>query len=661
MKIQGFRSFGKEVTIAITPRLTAFIGINSSGKTTALDALRKVFSSNFSEREFVAKDFHHHKGVNPEDVEERFLYIETRFDFGDDPDAIPHFFQGMVTGATGETPYLRLKLEAHWKRSSIEPDGEIDVNFYTIKVPEKQEIDDDDKLPFPNHLRSLIQILYVPAIRRPADQLKYASGSLLHRVLRKIRWTDDFTAKFNKQIEDINKDFKELQEFKTVQGSINQFWQQFHREGRYRETSVSFGGSDFDSILKKLEISFGPTATQRDFRIDELGDGLRSLFYLTLVCSLLDIEEKFAKDEDEEEIGKNRPLVTLLAIEEPENHIAPQLLGRVVRILEKISSQSASQVLISSHTPAIIKRIAPGTIRHFRMTSSYETVVKGITLPEKKSEAYQYIRQAVRNYPELYFAKVVVIGEGDSEEIIFNRFMDVLDLDFDDNIITFAPLGHRFVNHIWKLLADLDIPHVTLLDFDLEREGGAWGRIKYILEQLISYGVDRDKLLALSGGGILSQKALDEMHNRDISKTKSMKSWRVMLENQSVFYSYPLDLDFLMLASYEKFYKKAIPVGGGPNIPNRKNDEEGFEAKVSTAVKATLKSEKAKGNEYSEAEKELMIWYNYHFLGRGKPATHIEALALMTDNEISVGLPKVFKDMFNRIKDILKTSENEEN
>jgi putative ATP-dependent endonuclease of the OLD family len=659
LKIQGFRSFGKKVTITIKPGLTAFIGINSSGKTSALDALRKMFSSNFSEREFVPNDFHHVKGENSERVQERFLFIETRFDFGKNPDAIPHFFLGMVTGAADETPYLRLRLEAFWKKSAREPDGEIEVNLYTIKVPEEDDIEDSDKLPFPNHLRSLIQILYVPAIRRPSDQLKYASGSLLHRVLRKIKWTDSFTEKFNQQIEDINKDFKDLHEFKTVQSSINQFWQQFHREERYRETSVSFGGSDFDSILKKLEVSFGPSATQRDFRIDELGDGFRSLFYLTLVCSLLDIEEKFAEKEDEEEIGKSRPLITLLAIEEPENHIAPQLLGRVVSILDKISDQSTSQVIISSHTPAIIKRIAPESIRHFRMTPSYETKVKRVTLPEKKSEAYQYVRQAVKNYPELYFAKVVVIGEGDSEEIVFNRFMDVMDLDFDDNIITFAPLGHRFVNHIWKLLAELDIPHVTLLDFDLEREGGAWGRIKYALQQLLLSGANRDSLLVLSDKSILSDKDLDHMHEWEISERGNMNAWRTRLENYNVFYSNPLDLDFVMLTSYEKFYKRAIPAGGGPKIPERKNDEEGFEAKVNTAVKATLKSESAKGSEYTQAERELMIWYNYHFLGRGKPATHIEALALMANEEIISNLPKVFNDIFGRIKHILDTAENE--
>lgn len=619
-----------------------------------MDALRKMFSSNFGEREFHLKDFHHAKDEKSEDINRRYLSIETRFDFSTNPDAVPHFFLGMVVGAQGEYPYLRLRLEATWKKSAIEPDGELDSKLVIINVPEGADVKDENKVPFPSHLRSLIQILYVPAIRRPAEQLKYASGSLLYRVLRKIKWTDDFTLNFNQQVENINNDFKDLAEFKTVQNSINQFWQQFHKEDRYRQTSIGFGGSDFESILKKLEISFSPTEAHKNYKIDELGDGYRSLFYLTLVCSLLDIEEKFGKKEDNEDIGLNRPLITLLAIEEPENHIAPQLLGRVVSILTQIAKQPNSQVILSSHTPSIVKRVIPESIFHFRINDSYETEINQIVLPEDNAEAYKYVRQAIRNYPEIYFAKLVVIGEGDSEEIIFNRLMEVMNLNFDDNILTFTPLGHRFVNHIWKLLTNLHIPFVTLLDLDLEREGGAWGRVKYALKELIASGVRRNDLLNLKDGTILENDKLEKMHEWNINYRETLDGWLKKLEHFSVFYSSPLDLDFVMLTCYSKFYKDQIPKGGGPRIPDKLEKPDAFEEKVSAAVKATLKSEDAIGEQYTEAEKELMIWYNYHFLGRGKPATHIATLAVMTDEDIRDNLPEVFTSIFHRIENKLR-------
>ncbi|MBS0027212.1 AAA family ATPase [Chitinophaga sp. 22321] len=664
IKIKGYKSFGPEpVVIPLQDKLAGFIGLNSAGKTSALEALRKLFGSSTMEREIYQSDFHIGKDEKPEDIVQRELSIETRIDFpSDDEDSIPHFFSDMVVDDEGESPYLRLRIEASWQKSELTPQGDIEVKTYFIKAAEGETEDTDSKKVFPNHLRSLIQILYVPAIRRPAEQLKYASGTILYRVLKKIKWNNEFKNDFDEKISEINEAFKGLAEFSIIQSSITTFWQKFHKDKRYKETSLGFEGSDFDAILKKMEISFNPTGTHKPFSVEELGEGYRSLFYLTLVCSLLDIEEKLSEDEDEDTIGITRPLLTILAIEEPENHIAPQLLGRVIKILKTIAEKENSQVLISSHTPAIIKRLDPKDILHFRITDDYETEVNPILLPEKTSEAYKYVKEAVHNYPEIYFARLVVIGEGDSEEVIFNRMMGVMDVDFDDNIISFAPLGHRFVNHIWKLLETLHIPYVTLLDLDIEREGGGWGRVKYALQQLIQIGVNKKKLLGIEGG-ILSDSELDKMHTWTLTNDDSIKNlneWVNFLKRYNIFYSNPLDLDFLMLMHYPEFYKEAIPENGGPRIPDRSKKPKEFAEKVSSAKQATLKSEKASGETYSDDEIELMIWYHYHFLGRGKPATHIQVLSSMSDDEINGNLPLVFTEIFERISSILKKENGDE-
>ncbi|RKR84096.1 putative ATP-dependent endonuclease of OLD family [Mucilaginibacter gracilis] len=656
LKIKGFRSFGQEVVIDIKKDLAAFIGLNSSGKTSALEALRKLFGSH-NERDLRFQDFHIGKDENPEDFESRELAIEVRLDFSEAEKAdIPHFFSYMVVDEEGADPYVRIRLEASWKKIDYEPEGSVELKTYFIKVAE-YEAGDEIKQLVPSHFKSIFQILYVPAIRRPAEQLKYASGSILYRVLRKINFKDEFKEKFDEKIAEINDDFRGLPELEIVQKAINGYWDKFHKDERYKETSLGFGGSDFDSILKKLEISFSPTPIHRKFDIDELGEGYRSLFYLTLVCALLEIEEKLAKEHDEETIGISRPLMTILAIEEPENHIAPQLLGRVIKILKTIAEKPNCQVLLSSHTSAIVKRLDPESIHHFRITEFFHTQVNGIILPEKASEAYKYIKEAIYNYPEIYFSKLVVIGEGDSEDVIFNRLMEVKDTDFDDNIITFAPLGHRFVNHIWRLLEALHIPYITLLDLDIEREGGGWGRIKYALKQLIKNGADKNKLLKLDDDSVLSDERLDEMHKWPLNKKADIKlimGWVSFLQGYRVYYSSPLDLDFLMLEHYTDFYKKAIPKGGGPEIPDVDEDPEAFAKKLETAIQATLKSEKAVGVTYLDEQKELMIWYNYHFLGRGKPSTHIHALSLMTDKELLDNLPPIFDKVFKTIAKELK-------
>lgn len=59
IRIKGFKSFGinEDVNIPLNNNLAAFIGLNSAGKTTALEALRRLFGSSNAEREIIRQVF----------------------------------------------------------------------------------------------------------------------------------------------------------------------------------------------------------------------------------------------------------------------------------------------------------------------------------------------------------------------------------------------------------------------------------------------------------------------------------------------------------------------------------------------------------------------------------------------------------------------------
>lgn len=48
-----------------------------------------------------------------------------------------------------------------------------------------------------------------------------------------------------------------------------------------------------------------------------------------------------------------------------------------------------------------------------------------------------------------------------------------------------------------------------------------------------------------------------------------------------------------------------------------------------------------------------MIWYNYFFLTRGKPVTHLEALNNIPDDRLKDNTPDIFKKMGDKIKTLL--------
>lgn len=74
---------------------------------------------------------------------------------------------------------------------------------------------------------------------------------------------------------------------------------------------------------------------------------------------------------------------------------------------------------------------------------------------------------------------------------------------------------------------------------------------------------------------------------------------------------------------------------------------------MKNGIRATLKEFGGDGSTYTDKQHRLMVWYNYFFLQRGKPTTHIEALSKIDDNTLLVKMPPVFKEIRERAEEIL--------
>ena len=221
------------------------------------------------------------------------------------------------------------------------------------------------------------------------------------------------------------------------------------------------------------------------------------------------------------------------------------------------------------------------------------------------------------------------------------------------------------MNHFWRLLHDLQIPFITLLDLDRERDGGDWGRIKYALTQLLQIGAKREKLLNITTE-IMSDDDLGYMHDRSVLDTKNMQAWMNRLEEYHVFFSAPLDIDFLMLENMGDQYKKTLGTREGPRITVEGGQVhiKDFEAtgqchpkydeRIETSVRQTLKENGGNGETYTDEQKKLMIWYSYFFLNRGKPASHIAALSSMSEDQLKTSMPPVLSRLITAAEQMLK-------
>ncbi|MDO6299533.1 MULTISPECIES: AAA family ATPase [Enterococcus] len=683
MILKNFRSISDDEQVIDFENLTMLIGNNSVGKTAALSALNKLFSNIPNERVLKRSDFHLPKGIQPEDFKKQDLVIEAIFEFeelldekNESSPAIPIFFESFIVEGPDSLPKLRIRLEASWEDGNT-IDGTIESNIYFITCPESSEVSDANKKNASRHDLNKIRLIYVPAVRDPGKQLKNVSGSMIHQVMNSVNWKDETRENVKKNIDKINEDFSVESGVNIIKKAIQKEWHEYQSDTRYTKAELKFNATTIDTAVKNTEVLFSPTETGREYSIDEMGDGMRSLFYMSLVDSILDVEvkinEEMVKGVDLS-FTKEPPVLTIVAVEEPENHISPHILGKLVNKLRDISKKENAQTIITSHSTAIVKRINPEEIRHFRMDyGTLSTSIKKLTLPDDdtNSEQYKYVKEAVKAYPEIYFAKLVIFGEGDSEEILLPKFFEADGSGLDSSGVSIVPLGGRHVNHFWRLVADLGIPHITLLDLDREREGGGWGRIKYVLKQLIKFGIPKEQLLVLSDGSILNDEQLNELHKLDGTKIEVMDSWLRQLEYYNVFFSAPLDIDFMMLESYGQHYISTISDREGPRIKLNEvtkkvvdlEDSEKelykFKQRIAHDVGKTLKSDEAIGITYNDTQKELMIWYNYFFLNRGKPSTHIAVLSQISGAKLVEQSPGVLTRMMSAAKKII--SEQREN
>ena len=654
----NFRCFGPSPTAIDLDRLTCFIGDNGSGKSALLQALVKLFGVFQSERRLNASDFHVPKGEDLHDKDKRDLFIEVRIAFprlaeNSKDHGVPECFNQMIVENPGDLPYCRIRLEATWEKSNT-ADGEIDENRFWIRS-NAEDFGEDSKKKLSGADRSVIHVHYVPANRDPGQQLGRSAGSIMNRLLHSMEWSEDFRDYFDGVVQQISEKFKSENGVGVLTSTLAETWSDLAYGDFFQTVSISPLSSRFEDIVDSAKATFQPSPEGTAESWERLSDGMRSLFYLTLVKTAFDVDEKMLANG---EIGFSDkrltvPSLIILAIEEPENHLGPHYLGRVLNTCRKMLCSQRAQLALTSHSPSVLRRVDPEEIRYLRLSDDRKSIIKRISLPSEGDEAFKYVKQAVQAHPELYFSKVVILGEGDSEEVLLPAIARASGLDMDISFVSVVPLGGRYVNHFWRLLDDLSIPYFTLLDYDHLREGGGRDRIKYIYSQL-------SKQICTSNPGF-SEEEYENM-GKDPNDLDNQKRWVESLEKHNVFFSFQLDIDYLMLEAFPDAYHQLAPSNGGPRIPNPEDAR--YEGMVKSAYAAIVKKDPISITEVPTwLDPVSAFWYRYLFLGRGKPSTHSLALLNIRDEQLSTACPNVLKRLIEKVQSTLiqnTPSQNEE-
>ncbi|RUV74837.1 MAG: DUF2813 domain-containing protein [Mesorhizobium sp.] len=648
--LSGFRCFGPQpMTMAVAPDITAVIGPNAAGKTALLHGLSKLFGVTRAQRTVQRSDFHVAADADPDDRSPKALFIDVLVvlpELADDtatPETVAPSFRHMLLTRKNQPPVCRLRLEARWEDDGT-VEGEVSQELYWVDSLEPDASADKKKAVSPSD-RGLIQLYYTPASRDAAAQVRSTAGALAARLLRAIEWSEVAQGAVEAASKGLTDAFEGEAAIAAIGKALQARWTTLHDDKVDTRPRLSLVSRRFEEVINKIAVIFEQGPDGRERGLDALSDGQQSLFYFALAAAVFDMERQvvsgkvagFHKDQ------LHIPALSIFALEEPENHLSPFFLSRVVRQVRSLTTEGRAQAVVTSHSPAVLSRVEPQEVRYCRCHPTARiSSIKPIKLPPDATEAAKFVRGALLAYPELYFARFVLLVEGDSERIVLPRLAEALDLLIDPAFVAIVPLGGRHVQYFWRLLSDLEIPYATLLDLDVGREGGGFGRVKTAIENLIAIGKPKTELLETDKGH-LSGAEFAQMHAwTDVAY---LPGWASFLKQYGVFFSEPLDLDLMMLKAFPEAYAATIPAGGGPRSTLEKAAE--------TVLGTSDPGLKQYIGPYDKGA-DLLPAYRYHFLTRSKPATHLAALAHIAHKDLEAKMPPILAEVLGHVAKSLR-------
>lgn len=193
--------------------------------------------------------------------------------------------------------------------------------------------------------------------------------------------------------------------------------------------------------------------TSLPLRFHGLGSrSLAALLVFQTMCSL-----RVGQDR-----GVKPHLVTLL--EEPEAHLHPQ----AVVALRDVISRLEGQALVTTHSPQLVAELPPGDVRVIRRTKD-GTRALGLP-PTTAKKVAQFRRFVERPHGEIFFARLVILGDGTSERnalpVLLAKELDADPAGLGVTFIDCESMGDPKAAKALEALHDLQTPWLIFADND---------------------------------------------------------------------------------------------------------------------------------------------------------------------------------------------------
>jgi putative ATP-dependent endonuclease of OLD family len=438
LTIENFRLFGtraekKHLELRISQGLTVLVGENDSGKTAIIDALRLVLGTTSQDYLRINEDdFCKAGGKTAPDFS-----IYCRFENLTEDEAA-RFLEWL--SFEDKQPVLELTLRAF--RVSRKNRSGVDVSV--IEVTNRSGPEGQGKT-LEGDVRNFLRLTYLKPLRDAETEMSAGKGSRLSQLLLHHPKLVGQDKPSDIPVPQAGEPLKPpptlrgimataetwIKESPAIVGAKEQLNRDYLSNlsvgSEKMSGEITIGRTaDLKGILEKLELWLAPEAAILDRT--KHGLGFNNLLFMAAELLLLS---------ESAETG-----LPLLLIEEPEAHLHPQLQLRLMEFLEqKTQGQSLVQVIVSTHSPNLSSKADIEKVTH---------VAKGRAYPLARTHTkltagdYRFLRRFLdTTKANLFFARGVVLAEGDAENILLPTVAKLLGRSFTEYGVSIINVGSR--------------------------------------------------------------------------------------------------------------------------------------------------------------------------------------------------------------------------
>lgn len=453
INIKNFRGF-EELHLCLNQGMNVLVGENNAGKTSIIDAIKYTLGTNSQEQYFIQQsDFN-------DDLKE--INIQLKFK------NIEKFGYKFVEYLTSENDEMCLYVNFIAKYTT-----ELRRGFSVIKTEIKSG-KTANGLVLENEVKRFLNVTYLKPLRDAEQELKSSRLSRLSQIMGAYKEFKDIN-NVNTLLKIIAGSNEQILENQTLSNITNEVNNDFLRELIFAHetlaTKLDIAGlksSDLDGmqenkkrkyfkeILEKLNLSIGEYTN---------GLGYNNLVFIAVELLLLEQDLK-------SEFG-------CLLIEEPEAHIHPQLQMKLLEFIktkspdkemDALDKDNYLQCILSTHSPNLASKINPKNMIILNKNQAFSLRSEETKL---ESSDYQFLYKFLDvTKSNLFFARGVVIVEGDAENILLPTIASLVGRKFEDYGVSIVNVGSTAWKRFAKIFlrknnASLPIKVAVLRDLDL--------------------------------------------------------------------------------------------------------------------------------------------------------------------------------------------------